>query len=71
MINNFSSSRMLLHLACGKVSVLVMPSSIQSRISLWISQVPTPSSFLTEIGGTIFLPVLYGGGNTAVMTWSR
>lgn len=41
----FNSRSILSHLGCGRMIVLAMPSSIQPRISVRVSQVPSSKSF--------------------------
>ena len=58
----FNSSMILSHFGCGRLIILVMPSSIQPRISLRVFQVPPSMSFFVDIGGPILLPVSDGAG---------
>ena len=67
----FNSISILSHLGCGRLIVLVIPSSTQPRISLQVSQVPSSKSFFVEMGGPILLPVSDGDGKMYVIAWRR
>ena len=66
----FNFRSILLHLGCGRLIVLVMASSIQPRISLRVSLVPSSKRFFVEIGGPILLPVSDGAEKISVIACS-
>ena len=53
--------------------VRLMPSKIQPKISLRVSQMPSPSriNFFCEMGSSPVWPVAIGGGKIWWMAWSK